>query len=650
MAAVVTGPEFWAQIIQGLWDKGPPPQPLAQPAPYQTAQGGNETNLGYGARRAVQSPLMAIANIFDSVPTAVQNNPVGRDIRAGAKDLLSTPNQRKAGSGAGAFPKSFSDPAYDAVEAAVAQGYGNPTLADGLARLRMLGERSNADQVNKRTGASTPYQITASTRKLIMDKHGFDPWSSPANAARGAAIAMTAYTGANANFNDPRVLAKAAGGYFGGKAGADNPFGSISDGNNTVAQYTQRVLGQDTPLPFPALNPFDPTYDKMALGVLQRGRQAALSPSHYSMDMGPAPEMPKPEAIPTTDFSKSDADLAAMRPMEMSLKEQHQRETQGFWKGISQALMQTPGNEGIGTFLMRLGGAALGGRLSADDDIRKEQDKFADKLASWQAATFNNDLAKAKVSAAEAQAQIQQNNQYNLDNWKLAYDRWSKGSQIDVSGDKAVIRRTDPGGKVTVDVLPIESAVNAAFAQQTASLLSGMGGRQFAGNQQITSMTNALTARAAINSMTGNGAPAEKDAAAAAAPAFYGTFIATHGLAGDLLGADGLKSLEKSIGERLMQAQMQPGTKDYTDAHDRMMATEIAKLGAARPDIMNKMMSVGSVANSFQALDAVQKGRTTTSTDDRGRTSSRTTMPLAADVFSSDDFNDQLASHGYSRY
>jgi hypothetical protein len=146
------------------------------------------------------------------------------------------------------------------------------------------------------------------------------------------------------------------------------------------------------------------------------------------------------------------------------------------------------------------------------------------------------------------------------------------------------------------------------------------------------------------------GASKESDAAVAAAPAMYSTFLVTHGGVGDDIGADGLKSLEQNIQKQLVQSQIVPGSKDYIERHDQMMATELTKLAIASPDIMKKMMQAGSAMGSFKAAEALDASKTSTRTDDRGRTTTTTSAPAAADMFSSDDFNDQLASHGYSRY
>src|SRR5436853_5306968 len=102
----------------------------APPPPMDPNQGMDETPLGYGLRRAVETPLDWIAGIFDKpVDAAVA---VHNDARQGVKELLTTPRQKqqaaaKAAPAAGSvFPTSFSDPAYDAMDAHAAQLTGVP--------------------------------------------------------------------------------------------------------------------------------------------------------------------------------------------------------------------------------------------------------------------------------------------------------------------------------------------------------------------------------------------------------------------------------------------------------------------------------------------------------------------------------------------
>lgn len=567
--------------------------------------------------------------------------PVAGDVANFFAPQLDTPAARAKR----AMPAKYSDPQWGHIEQVVAQGYNNPTLAGALAKLRMYGERSNSDQVSSK-GARTPYQITPETRQGIMKQFGFDPWANAENAVRGAAIAATTYTGKNANFNDPNVLAKAAGGYFGGAAGANNPFGSGSDGGTTSNEYVNRILG------IPFQNPFDPKYSQMQMGELAAQRKAMNTPFEFNTNIGPAPEMPKPEALPRTDFSQSDQALQDMKPVEMSEKDKMRRERQGYFKGLAQAMMNTSGNEGLGTFFLKLGGGALAGRAQAQDEIQARADRFEDKMAAWKAAVFSNDLQKAKISGAEAQAEVAQNNDYNMNNWKTKYQRWLGSGTVDISGTNVVVQEKKEDGTLSVRTIPIPGAVDAAIAQSAGQIFQHMQGLDFAGRQQTTAMQNSLIGRAAIMSMAGPRSN-ESDAAAAAAPAFYGTFIAQNGLTSDLLGPDGAKSLEDNVQKRLMGQQLVPGTKEYIDRHDKLIATELAKIGLASPDMMQKMMQVGSSANSFEALNAVQSAKTRTATDARGMPSTSTTMSTA-DTFDDSSNNPwgnaALSQYGYSRY
>lgn len=85
------------------------------------------------------------------------------------------------------FPVSYKDPTYDNVDSSTEQKLGIP--AGLLSSIRLHGEKSNADQVSS-AGARTPYQITPSTRKLILKKYGIDPYLSPDLASEGAGLLL----------------------------------------------------------------------------------------------------------------------------------------------------------------------------------------------------------------------------------------------------------------------------------------------------------------------------------------------------------------------------------------------------------------------------------------------------------------------------
>lgn len=80
-------------------------------------------------------------------------------------------------------PVSFRDPAYDDYDRRVETQLKLPSGL--LSRIRTRGERSNADQVSS-AGARTVYQITPSTRSLVLKKYGVDAYAGPGQAALAA--------------------------------------------------------------------------------------------------------------------------------------------------------------------------------------------------------------------------------------------------------------------------------------------------------------------------------------------------------------------------------------------------------------------------------------------------------------------------------
>jgi hypothetical protein len=105
-------------------------------------------------------------------------------------------------------PRSFRDPYWQQLASAAGARVGLP---EGLLPAIINdGERSNADQVSE-AGAKTVFQIIPSTRKLLMDKHGIDPYLNPQNAAEGAAILLKESIQRNGG-----SVAEAVGEYHGG--------------------------------------------------------------------------------------------------------------------------------------------------------------------------------------------------------------------------------------------------------------------------------------------------------------------------------------------------------------------------------------------------------------------------------------------------
>jgi len=104
--------------------------------------------------------------------------------------------------------QSFKDPVYDELDARYAAQVGVPEWL--MVGIRTNGERSNADQVSS-AGAKTVNQFTPTTRKLVLDKYGVDPWASPEASTLGKAYLLK--ESLDRNGQDPAAAARE---YIGG--------------------------------------------------------------------------------------------------------------------------------------------------------------------------------------------------------------------------------------------------------------------------------------------------------------------------------------------------------------------------------------------------------------------------------------------------
>jgi hypothetical protein len=620
-------------------------------------RGPHEPLIAYGPRALYELPARAIQGGVNDTAQA---------LREGANLYFGDPNpaqpakkKQSASEAANIFPKSYTDPAWNVLETKVATEVGNPTIARALAALRLQGERSNSDQVST-AGAKTPYQITPQTRQGIIKQHGFDPWASPENAVKGAMIAATTYTGLNADYTNPQVLAKAAGGYFAGAAGARNPFGAASDGSNTTGQYTQRVLGPNTGLSAPFINPFDPAYANQALGQIDKAAALSKQPFEISGDVGPMPEMPKPDLIPKTDFSKTDADLQAMRPQEVSLKEQHDIKWKNFWAGLGKAMSSMPEGAGIGDFFLKLGGGILMGKAAGAEEIQNKQEEFSNKLAKWQAALYENDAVKAQTQHQELLVDFKNNQDYVNSKYQTAMNMWLKNATPTLVGDKVIFSQTTPEGRVSVKGIPIASMVDAEAAREKVSVLSGMFSQQNDGNSQVARLENGIQGQLALGraaAMLTSPQSSEEDKAAAAAygAAQTATFAVDSGQVANIIGEDSAKALEKEVLTTLTAQGIYPGSADYADAAKKMMSY---KLGTAATmdttgQTLNKLMNLKPAADIFMNYAAGQKAKESTrvTTDSRGRTTRSTTTtgnPFADAVTGQEGYYPDIGP--YKRY
>ena len=114
-------------------------------------------------------------------------------------------------------PNSYADPYWTDLASTTSEKLGLP---HGLLETILLhGEKSNANQVSE-AGAKTPFQITPSTRNLVLKRDGIDAYLSPENAAEVAGLVLKdGLNWAQRTTQDPDAAAKLAAGYY--HAGGD---------------------------------------------------------------------------------------------------------------------------------------------------------------------------------------------------------------------------------------------------------------------------------------------------------------------------------------------------------------------------------------------------------------------------------------------
>lgn len=122
--------------------------------------------------------------------------------------------------------QKYTDPLYDALDADVTAKLGLPSGL--LSKIRLNGERSNADQVSEK-GARSVYQVIPETRAALIKKYGVDPYESPQAAAMGAGYLLK--ESLQRNNGD---VASAVGEYIGGTDRAN--------WGKTTRAYINRVM------------------------------------------------------------------------------------------------------------------------------------------------------------------------------------------------------------------------------------------------------------------------------------------------------------------------------------------------------------------------------------------------------------------------
>jgi len=597
--------------------------------PSKYAQRPNETDIAYSFRNAGNLPFRFSDAVIDqvyqggkSIAQAAFATPAGREAALKAKTATA------AATPTNVFPEAFGDSAYDRAEANASRITGVPQ--DLLKAIRMRGERSNASAVSS-AGGRTPYQIIPGTAEGIKKNYGIDPLSNPDNAALGAAYVLREQGGGRGadgpNWADPMTRLRAVGGYFGGAAGAANPTSeTLRDANMSVGQYTRNVLGDSL------VNPFSPQYANAALSEIEKSRQAALTPQTIPFQGSPMPEVPEVLPIPKTDFGPSDAALQALKPVEFTLKEQENLRWKNFWSGMGQGMMSSPQGEGLGSFFLRLGGAALAGKGASLDEIQQRKDLYDTKLAKWQAALYENDFTKAQVMQRELMADWQNNQNRTMEQYKQGLEVWSKTTMPSVSGNNLIFQSLDPKtGKGSVVVQPIDSLVNSAYAMERANVYSQAFGVQNSANAQVAGVMNRVQgqivmAQAGQILSDTSASPQEQAAAAAFGPLQAINYAIDTGQIASVIGEDEAEGLSEEVMKTLGGQGIYPDQKGYAEAFKKAAMGRLLAYTMQSPDTLEKLMAtMGPAANIYEQHERFSRRDERTTVNNRGQRTSTVT-------------------------
>lgn len=576
------------------------------------ARGLNEMPIVHGAKQLAKSIFgapEAVLNLpFEAAGAA---NQWARNETAALSDMAFTTDAQRAARATAAPPAAAPSPT--AVVGAPAAGpRGNPFSAAAVSGMADWAKQMGATVTSIGRTAERNKQVGGTANSFHLSSRAFD--STPPKGMNMGQWAQTL----RSQFPGWDVINE------GDHVHVEPP---------SVGGQVKDVLGDPADIAGMFVNPAGAAapFNQAAMGQINAAEKAMLTPFSASINKGPMPELPAPEAIPTTDFTASDQALEALKPVEMVEKDKLRMERDGWFKGLASAMMNMSGNEPIGTFLMKVGGATLAGREKARDEIRERQDKFETKMAQYNAAVYQNEMGKAQTIAREAQAQVQQNNQFAVDQYKVAMQQWQNNNTLDVSGVHAIIKTLDPKtGKQTVQGIPIPAMVNAEFSRLRATEYARQGQQQIAGASMVASNTNSLiagTAAPIIAQAVNGGTTPETAVAVAAAPVTYASHIVKYGKAPELLGEEQYNSLLTDVRGRLKLMQLVPGSEAYVNKLEELMADDLARIGMRDPDFLTNMANLASTQSAYEAAQVRRTVRTTTNA--RGQRSTGVTEVFA---------------------
>lgn len=444
--------------------------------PFAPMQG--ESNLGYGISAMPFQVLRAL-----DTATSNPNGPGGTGAWLGGetekafryatapatgRSVPATPPAMQRGISRGSGPgNSFRDSGWSSLEQKAAANVGMPQLASMLFAVRTAGERSNNDQVSS-AGARTVYQITPQTRDLFKKKYGVDAYASPQDAATVAALHLKESIqrggdpireyigGPDQSKWGPQTAA------YGARVGsALGAFGQAAD-----------AVGLNSPPPA-----FNGSGYQTADNILGQVQQNAMKPFSATYQDNPLPDLPKPDALQTPDYSAGDAAFAAAAPKnpfgatpEEQAHGQLKMRRANYFAGMAQALASIDWSHGpgLGELFAKLGAGALMGAKAGDDEVRERQEKFDNAMQGYQLAVANRDDSKAREMVNIANQNVQQMNIYKRDLWTTQAKEIEKFDPV-VQDGVLITKTKQPDGTVKETHTPIDPARTASIMMARAN-------------------------------------------------------------------------------------------------------------------------------------------------------------------------------------
>lgn len=428
------------------------------------------------------------------------------------------------GYNASAFPTSYTDPAYAQAEQAAAAEFGVPF--DLIASIRVNGERSNADQISS-AGAATPYQFIPSTRQGFIDRYNIDPWSSPRNAARAAALHLKeSYDrakAANPNASDAELWARATAEYHGGPNTANH--GPVN------RSYVQRVMGNLGSLPDsgPA---FDRSLFDPALAEINNAQRAAMTPFRTEIDMPERPDMPTLPGMERRDFGTTDQLMEELAPTPFGEENHGPLRRRRLLQGASEALASLPEGAGVGSILGRVGSAMLAGRLSADDEIQARADQYDEAMRQYNMLRLEYEDGKANQMLQEANTQAAAAYQHSWQLYQEQIRQRGEDNQWSIQGGSLVTSTVNEQGNTVINSVPIASLTMPQFAMARAGVQQDIAG----GLASAEASENALVTGAVVQAAVADAAETGNGMGMAISSSAFARDAVNMGLAADLFG------------------------------------------------------------------------------------------------------------------